>query len=130
MKIKSKDPKNKWVQVRMTQAQYESFYALYKQSTCRSISEYFRRVTLRKTVTLKYRHESADEILSALLKMKNELNGVGNYLNNAVHELHVLDQIPGFRNWIKLYENLPQTIQNKLDQIKEELLEIQSTYKK
>src|SRR5688500_9994362 len=72
MKKKSKDPKNKWVQMRLTQAEYENFQALFKQSFYRERSVYLRRVLLRKKVLMKYKDESADEILAGLLRIQNE----------------------------------------------------------
>jgi hypothetical protein len=128
MKKKDNEVRKKWVLVRMNQAEYDAFYSFYKQTTCRCVSEYFRKVVLKKTVTFKYRSESADEILAAFLKMQNQLNTVGNYLNNAVHELHMLDRIPDFRNWTIKYQNLPVAIVNKLQEIYTEMNQIYDQY--
>lgn len=124
MKKKSKDPKNKWVQVRMTETQYETLTALFRQSIYHHLSQYLRRILLQKEVTFKYRNESADEVLSVLIRIKNELSIVGKDLNQAVHDLHKLERIVEFRNWITLHQNLPQTILKKLEEIHAELGDI------
>jgi len=116
LKKKSKNPKNKWVQMRLTQAEYDTLQALYKQSFYRERSVYLRRVLLRKEVLMKYKDESAGEILAALLRIKNELNLVGNNFNLAVRVLHTLSQIAEFRNWFLQHQNLPQTILKKLEE--------------
>lgn len=51
-------------------------------------------VLLKKPVTINYRNQSADEILSAMRQLKKELNDVGNNFNQAVHKLHTLDTVP------------------------------------
>jgi hypothetical protein len=39
---------------------------------------------LNKPVTVKYRNESADVIMTAMIQLKNELNPIGNNINQAV----------------------------------------------
>ena len=48
---KENEVRKKWMLVRMNQVEYDAFYSLYNQSTCRSVSEYFRKVVLKKLVT-------------------------------------------------------------------------------
>lgn len=110
--------------VRMNPTEYDNLEKLYAKSTCRQLSEYLRKVVLQKPVTIKYRNESADEILSVLLKIKQELNAIGNNFNQVVHKLHILDHIPEFRSWLMLYETTRQTIEIKLAETKEQMVQI------
>lgn len=112
----------------MNQAEYDKLQLLYEKSTCRKLSDYLRKVALQKSVTIRYRNESADEILSGLLKVKNELNAVGKNLNQAVHKLHTLDFIPEFRDWLKWFENFRQPLEKKMSEMKEELVQINSKW--
>lgn len=109
---------------RMNEAECHALDALYKKSTCRQLSEYIRDVLLQKPVTIKYRNKSLDEILSAFIKMKKELNAVGNNFNQAVHKLHTLDRIPEFRSWIQSQENTWQTLVKTLTEMKERMDQI------
>lgn len=113
--------RRKWVTIRVNEAEYKCLQSLYKQSTSRGISEYLRDVILQKPITIKYRNEASDEILSAFLKTKTELNAIGNNLNQAVHKLHMLDRIPEYRTWITTYENIWQTLDKSLLEIKERM---------
>jgi hypothetical protein len=124
VKKANSEVRKKWVTIRMNQAEYDRLQVLYKKSTCRQLSEYLRAVTLQKPVTLKYRNQSLDEILSAFVKMKKELNAVGNNVNQAVHKLHLLDRIPEFRSWNLLHENLWQALEKTLTRIKERMDQI------
>lgn len=108
----------------MNEAECHILDTLHKKSTCRQLSEYIRNVLLQKPVTIKYRNKSLDEILSAFIKMKKELNAVGNNFNQAVHKLHILDRIPEFRAWILSNENLWQTLEETLTGIKKRMDEI------
>lgn len=56
------------------------------QMKCRlNISNYLRKSGLAKTVTIKYRNQSADDFLRKMMKLKKELNDIGNNVNQAVH---------------------------------------------
>jgi hypothetical protein len=124
MKKENSEVRKKRVMTRMNEAECHILETLYKKSTCRQLSEYIRNVLLQKPVTIKYRNKSLDEILSAFIKMKKELNAVGNNFNQAVHKLHMLDRIPEFRTWISSNENLWQTLEKTLTGIKERMDEI------
>jgi hypothetical protein len=39
-----------------------------------------------------------------MIPLKNELNSIGNNLNQAVKKLHTLNQISDFKNWIIMYD--------------------------
>lgn len=121
---KNSEVKKKWVTIRMNQSEYEKLQALYKKSTCRGLSEYLRKIALQKPITIRYRNESEDEILAALLKIKKELNAIGNNFNQAVHKLHMLDRIPEFRTWLVTHEITRQTVEKSIVEIKEEMIKI------
>jgi hypothetical protein len=124
MKKTDCEVRKKRVMMRMNKAEYDMLHAFYKKSTCRQLSEYLRKIALQKPVIIKYRNESADEILSALLKLKKEFNAIGNNFNQAVHKLHTLDRIPEFRSWLAVYDKDRQAVVKKLEEIQKELIEI------
>ncbi len=73
---------------------------------------------LKKPVVIRYRNSSADEFLTEMLKLKNELNAIGNNFNQAVHRLHTLDRIPDIRAWLLLNEMTKETFLKKVEEIR------------
>jgi vacuolar-type H+-ATPase subunit D/Vma8 len=111
---KEKEVRIRKVTMRMNNIEYGALQLLFKESTCRLLSEYLRKVSLKKPVKIKYWNASADEILTALFQLKSELNAIGNNFNQVVHKLHTLDRIPEFRSWIETYESSRQSIEKKI----------------
>ena len=72
MKEKNKTPKE-WISIRVKPEEYTIIYGFFTSTTCRKLSEYVRKVLLHKPVTVNYRNQSADEVLSALNQLKKEL---------------------------------------------------------
>lgn len=70
-----------------------------------------REVLLGRPVVIKYRNESLDSFMEELIAIKQELNAIGNNLNQAVKKLHTLKQIPEFRQWIAGYESIQEQVQ-------------------
>jgi uncharacterized protein YutE (UPF0331/DUF86 family) len=62
--------------------------------------------------------------MTEAIRLRNELNNVGNNFNQAVKKLHTLQQIPEFRNWIIAYELDKEILLNKVDQIKNNIQKI------
>jgi hypothetical protein len=53
--------------------------------------------------------------------MKQELNAIGNNLNQAVKKLHTLKTIPEFRQWIANQENIQQEVEQRTKQVEERI---------
>ena len=113
-----------WISFRVKPDEYNQIEEFRKGSTCRSLSEYARKVLLAKPVVVKYRNESADHFLSEMLLLKRELNAIGNNFNQAVKRLHTLDTLPQMRSWLLIYESTHKSFLGKVDEIKERLVQI------
>ena len=79
---------------------------------------------LGKPVTSTYRNQSLDDFMAEAMRLRNELNGIGNNFNQAVKKLHTLHQISEFRSWIITYELEKQTVLNKVEEIKNHIQKI------
>ncbi len=101
----------------MNENEFTILEKLRANSTEKTISNYLRKVALRRPVTIVYRNRSADEFLNELIQLKKELYFIGHNFNQAVHKLHTLDRIPEFRNWIHHYETVHQQFLHKMEQI-------------
>lgn len=123
MKEENKTPKQ-WISIRVKPDEYVTIYNLYKATTCRKLSEYVRKVLLKKPVTIKHRNQSADEILSVLHQLKKELSAVGNNFNQSVHKLHTLDHIPEIKLWAQLTESSRKNLLQKVEEIRLKMTQI------
>ncbi|QEC69731.1 plasmid mobilization relaxosome protein MobC [Panacibacter ginsenosidivorans] len=118
MKKKESEVRRTFIKIRMNDAEIKMVKKYKSQTTERSLSEYMRKVSMQKPITIKYRNQSADDFLKEMLGLKKELNAIGNNFNQAVHKLHLLDKIPEFRVWLNHYESVQQSLVSKVEEIK------------
>jgi ribosomal protein L29 len=110
--------RKRFVGIRFTTNEYEQIEKKWKDSTCRKLSEYLRKIIFNKPIVATYRNKSLDDLMTELIGLKKELNGVGNNFNQAVKKLHTLHQIPEFRQWLEVYEAEKNFLLNKVEEIK------------
>lgn len=117
MKKKESEVRKIFVKFRVNDQELQQMKSWKNKSTERNMSNYIRKVVMQKPVLIKHHNQSADEILTGLLQIKNELNAIGNNFNQVVHKLHILDRIPEFRNWLTIYDTSRLSLENKMEQI-------------
>jgi hypothetical protein len=110
--------RTKWLHIRLNPQEYDKLHKLFSKTTCRKMSEYARKILLNKPVTEIYRNQSLDDFMAEMMKLRNELNGIGNNFNQAVKKLHTLHQIPEFRDWLKTHEMMHRNLLEKVENIK------------
>lgn len=113
-----KSNRTRIIGLRLTPGEYNAIERRWKASTCRKLSDYVRRSLFEKPVVTTYRNKSQDDAMAELTRLRNELNGLGNNFNQAVKRLHTLQQIPEFKAWVVTYELERRTLQNKLDEVR------------
>ena len=124
MVMSDQKPPKEWISFRVKTEEYDNIYKQFQQTTCRKLSEYARKVLLKKPVVFKYRNQSADDFLAEMILLKNELSAIGNNFNQAVKRLHTLDHYSQMRSWLLLYDFTHRSFLNKTDEIKERLNQI------
>lgn len=110
--------------LRLTPGEYGKIEKKWRATTCRKLSDYVRRSLLDKPVVATYRNRSQDDLMSELARLRTELNGVGNNLNQAVKKLHTLQQIPEFRSWLTAFELEKSRLDHKVDAIQKQVKKI------
>lgn len=120
----SKTVRKKWFKVRVTADELKKIKAFSKSSSCRGASSYARNLLLQKPVIIKYRNGSADDILSEMIRLKNELNAIGNNFNQAVHRLHTMDKTPEIKIWLVQSETIRQSFMKKIEEIRMKMIQI------
>lgn len=109
--------RNRWVNIRLNQEEFERVEKLYKATTCREMSNYCRAILQQKPVVFNYRDQSKEEILNALIQLRRELNYIGHNYNQAVAKLHILQTIPEIQAWLILSESPERNILKKIEEI-------------
>lgn len=71
----------RFLSVRLTSEELEEVYQLSKSSACRSLTEYVKKVLTKKPVTVKVRNQSQEDVLAALVGVKNRLDEVTEHSN-------------------------------------------------
>lgn len=120
----TKTNRSKLLQVRVTPDEFNKIKNMFSQSTCRKVSDYHRKVLLAKPVTINQRNQSLDEFMTEMIRLRNELNSVGNNFNQAVKRLHTLQKIQEFKSWLLLYETTRKMLVEKIENIKHKIAQI------
>jgi len=87
---KIKDNRVKWLNMRISQKEYDLLQDWVRKTTCRRVSELARDILFVRPIRVFYRNKSADDFLPVAIQLKNELSSIGNNLNQAVKGLHSL----------------------------------------
>lgn len=119
-----KSSRSRIIGLRLTLKEYEQIEKKWKASICRKLSDYVRRSLFEKPIVTTYRNQSLDDYMAEAMRLRNELNGIGNNFNQAVKKLHTLHQIAEFRSWIITYELEKKTLLNKVDEIKNHIQKV------
>lgn len=114
----TKNNLSKWLHIRLKEEDYNKIKSRFSKSTCRKLSDYARRVLLDKVITINQRNQSLDDFMTEMIKLRNELNAIGNNVNQSVKKLHTLSQLPDFKSWLLLNENNQKILLEKVEEIK------------
>ena len=72
----TQNPTTRFLSIRLTEDEYQEVYRYLQQSSCRSLTEYVKKVLTSKPVTVKVRDQSRDEILQQLILVKSRLEAL------------------------------------------------------
>lgn len=109
------------VGLRFTPQEFIKIERRWKTSTCRKLSDYIRKHLFDKPITTNYRNQSLDEFMTKIIRLRTELNGIGNNFNQSVKKLHTLQQISEFKEWIISSELEKKILLNKVEEIKKNI---------
>lgn len=114
--------------LRLAPHEFAKIEKKWQASTCRKLSEYVRRTLLEKPIVTTYRNRSLDDFMAEMIRLRGELNAVGNNFNQAVKKLHTLHQISEFKSWLIAYEVEKKTLFNKVDEVKNRIQKMSETW--
>jgi len=90
----------RFLSVRLSSEELEEVYQLSKTSTCRSLTEYVKKVLTKKPVTVKVRNQSQDDLLAAMIGIKNRLDQLTEQVQDRNNET-IMREIAEMRMIIK-----------------------------
>ena len=120
----AKKVRSRWLNIRLNEEEENQIKKFYSRSTSRSLGEYSRDILLKNLITIFYRNQSADEFLTEMIQLKQELNAIGNNFNQAVHKLHTLDHIADIKAWAIHNESGKNLFMEKANEILEKANQI------
>lgn len=109
--------KTKWITVRVSEKEYTAIQKLFKGTTERKFSSYLRNVLLQRPMIKEVRNTSLQEVITVLIRMQKDLNGLTNNYNQMVRRLHISDTKAELRQWIESYEQEKSALFNQVESI-------------
>src|SRR5882757_797312 len=83
--------------IRLSDQEWDKVHQLSANTTCRSISEYARKILLDKPVRVFYRNQSFDNFEEQMIRLIPELETADATLDRLVQKLDPLKNIPELR---------------------------------
>jgi len=112
------EKRTRWLHIRLTEKEQGKILKKFEKTTDRKLSDFARKVLLDKAVTVNVRNQSLDDLMTELIAIKEELNGIGNNYNQMVKRLHSLNHISEIKSWLTLHESARKILINKMEEIK------------
>jgi hypothetical protein len=115
----SKQSQSKYICFRIDVDQYDLLRENCKQTTCRSLSQYIRKLLSAGPVTVNYRNATMEELIVELSALRGELAHVSRTFESAV------DQLGGFQNaqqlgsWLLRFETEKRDLATQIHSINE-----------
>jgi hypothetical protein len=108
---------------RFKQTEYDQLNNRFRKSRFRKLSEYVRSVLLEKPVTVTYRDKAMDDVLEEMILLRQELNAIGNNLNQAMRSINGAHGDADTRLWMNLMSIIHSKVEPSVKQIKERMNE-------
>lgn len=119
-----KNNRTRLLQARLTPDEYQRICSKFSRSTFRKMSDYVRYALLDKPIRMNHRNQSLDDFMTAMEKLRGELNAIGNNYNQTVKRLHTLTEFPEIKTWLLLNENSKKILLQKVSEIKSKIEQI------
>lgn len=116
--MKAENNRTKRIYIRLRPEELALIKEKFKNTTFRKLSEYARKVLLNKPVTVTYRNKALDAYLEEIVRLKEDLNAVGNNFNQAVKKLHSMNQVAEFRIWLDTWSYTKEKLYHSINEIK------------
>ena len=72
--MKQERQRHRNIVFRVTLQERDEIITRWRQSTCRYLSEYMRKIIFGKVITIRHRNQSLDDLMAELIFLRGELN--------------------------------------------------------
>lgn len=118
---KQEDTRIQWKNLRFKPEEYQLLETRFRKTTFRKLSEYMRSVLLEKPVTVTYRDKAMDDVLEELILLRQELNAIGNNLNQAMRSINSAHGNADTRLWMNLMSIVNGKVEPSIKEIKDRM---------
>lgn len=108
--------RNKWLHIRLTDRELVKLKANFGETVHESLSEYSRRILLKKVLIGRYRDTGIQELLKELATLKRDLHGLATNYNQLVKKMNSATESDLDSSSVESNE-LGKSIQESLDQV-------------
>lgn len=115
----SNNIRNKWLHLRLSEAEYLQLEKAFSRTTEKMLSKYARSILLGKPMIAGYRNLSSESLIAEFTVLLKTVNGIANNYNQSVHKLHTFDHVPQIKTWLENNRNSGQEILSGIREIKD-----------
>lgn len=105
----------------LTPDEFNQLIVQYSKTTCKSFSEYQRKVLLSRPVTVFHRNQSLDACMEELIGLRQDLQPIAQNFNRAVQKLHTLESCDQYEGWILFQQSGQQDLLEKVSIIQQKI---------
>ncbi|WPR77932.1 plasmid mobilization protein [Algoriphagus sp. NG3] len=114
--MKEENKRNKWLHIRLTDRELLKLKGNFEETVHDNLSEYSRRILLKKLVIGRYRDTGIQELLRELTALKRDLHGLATNYNQLAKKMNTATDDELNTNRFKVVK-LEQSIQESLKQV-------------
>ena len=106
------------VGLRLTPLEYTELEKRFRASTCRKLSDHIRRHLFNRPIVTTYRNASFDDYIEETMELNNELNSIGNNINQIAKKMNSFKTISEFKTQVFWFEVDKKKLFEKMEEIK------------
>lgn len=91
---KNKNLKDRWLNIRLSEAEYQQMMESFSQATDLKLSSYARKLLLGKPIKVLYRNATLDDFMEEMVRLRRELAAIGNNFNQLVKRINSIKESP------------------------------------
>jgi hypothetical protein len=107
--------------VRLSQQEWDKVHKLFSNTTCRSVSEYARKVLSEKPVKVFYRNQSFDDFEEQMIRLLPQLETFGDNFDQLVKKLSSLENIPELKAALPLLLDCTRGFSGTAEEIRKKI---------
>lgn len=108
--------RNKWLHIRLKESELIQIKGHFQQTDHENLSDYSRRILLKKPIIGKYRDTGMEELLKELFGLKRDLHGLATNYNQLAKKLNIATQNEIDSSRV-VVQKLEQSIQESLQKV-------------